>query len=128
MKYALCSLLLCLSLVAAAQQANPNSSPDSIDPSPVLRIKFNSRRQAISTSLYLVPGQELRVDNAVFNRIHIMSDLPVVVRIGKCQATQTTDIRCETTPNLYIHVQDLRIGVPIDGAALNRIYLTATKE
>lgn len=128
MKTAALSLLLCLSFVASAQQGDVNNSPDNIDPSPVLHVKFNSHRLAISTTIYLVPGQEVRIDNPVFTHIHVMSDMPVVVKIGKCQATETTDIQCETVPNLYIHFQDLRIGVAADGAELNRIYLTATKD
>jgi hypothetical protein len=76
----------------------------------------------------MVPGQELWIDNPMFTHIHVMSDMPVVVKIGKCEATETMDIRCITMPNLYLHIQDERTGVPIDSAPMNRIYLTATKQ
>lgn len=127
MKTAILIFALCFSFVACSGE-DVNSSPDNIDPSPVLHVKLNTHRLAIATTMYLVPGQEVRIDNPVFTHVHLMSDLPIIVQIGKCEATQTTDIRCETTPNLYIHFQDLRDGTPADGAPLNRIYLTFTKE
>lgn len=127
MKTAIFCLVLCFSVLSFAAE-DVNSSPDNIDPNPVLHVKLNTHKLAIATSMYLVPGQEVRIDNQVFTHVRVMSDLPVVVQIGKCQATETTDIRCETTPNLYIHFQDLRIGVPIDSAPLNRVYLTFSKE
>lgn len=94
----------------------------------MLHLKLNPHKLAISTNIWLFPGQAVRLDNTVFTHIHLMSDFPITVRIGDCKATETTDIRCETMPNLYIHFRDARVGVPIHSVSPNHIYITASKD
>jgi hypothetical protein len=73
-------------------------------------------------------GQELRITNPEFNFVKIETDFPAAVKIGNCQATETTHISCNNVSiNDPILVQDNRLGLPPNSTPRNRIRVVAIK-
>jgi hypothetical protein len=124
----LASVLLALAVLNAPAQNDPNAPPPNLRQDPVLHFKFDPRKVATFHRFWLFPGQELWLDNAIYSHVHVTSDFPVAIHMGGCQATQTTDLKCDTMPNVDLFVQDLRVGVPPDSVPVNRVLVTASRE
>jgi hypothetical protein len=116
-------VFLGLALIAFPSQSKPQT--DQTAPA-VLHLKLNVNKAIISTWVDLEAGQEAHIRNDAFVWFRIWSDYPLVIHLGHCQATTTTDITCEIQPSQKIHFQDLRIGYPND-APINRVRITALK-
>lgn len=92
----------------AAPQPDPPPVP--VDPPPVQMRQLYGDTPTIAFKVRVLAGQQVHFDNALFTWIRISSDFPLMVRIGKCESTETIDITCDISPNLSIDIQDARIG------------------
>ncbi len=109
---------------ALREDPPPQSRTDSGPP--VHLLHFNSKRDAITASIRVLPGQKLKIGNDVFFWIRIFSDHPFSIDVGRgCLTTSTMDITCEILPNRTIEIQDAR--VPSDSAPSAHMYITALR-
>ena len=120
---------LLLATLSCATFAQDDPAPTAVPDPPLIRRTLNPRKVTITVTIDLLPGQEVELINPAFSYIRVNSDSPVVARIGgKCQATETTDLICHTMPNIDVHFQDSRIGVPVDSAPINHVRFTAIRD
>jgi hypothetical protein len=111
---------------ADALREDPSPQPRADSGPPVHLLHFNSKRDVITASIRVLPGQKLKIGNDVFFWIRIFSDHPFSIDVGQgCLTTSTTDITCEILPNRTIEIQDVR--VPNDSTPSARMYITALR-
>lgn len=112
-----------------AENADAGSAPAPVNdqPAPNPRyLKLNPNKLIDAFTIDVLPGQEVHFNNPTFSYVRIGSDYPVIVHIGACQSTGTTDLICNTMPNVDINFQDSRLGDP--SAPVNRVRITALRD
>jgi hypothetical protein len=103
----------------------PDEPPATIAPPKLKNLKINPGKLITNGTIDVLAGQEIHLTNETMSWARITSSLPIMVHVGACKATSTTDITCTFAPNIDLHFQDLRIGVDWTTEPVNRVHVVA---